>query len=142
MMESKIPLPTDNIYKFYALFGLVLVVFSAAAFLYVHSNTNTLGFAATIEYEELDSKENPTAVELKRKEILEKRVKIAVEDKQTFSLVLYLLFLGGCASSAYGFIKWHRVLQPKLDRLLELQIQKAELDIKKPKREPFRASNS
>jgi len=25
-MESKIPLPTDNIYKFYALFGLMLLI--------------------------------------------------------------------------------------------------------------------
>lgn len=136
-MESRIPLPTDNIFKFYALFGLVLVVFSTAAFLYVHTNTNTLGFEATIEYEELDSKENPTAVELKRKEILEKRVKIAVEDRQTYTIVLYLLFLGGCVSSSYGFAKWHSVIQPKLDRLLELQIEKAEQEAK-PKRVPIR----
>ena len=27
-MESKIPLPTDNIYKFYALFGLLLFIFA------------------------------------------------------------------------------------------------------------------
>lgn len=30
-MENKIPLPTDNIYKFYALFGLLLLVFTIGA---------------------------------------------------------------------------------------------------------------
>jgi hypothetical protein len=27
-MENKIPIPTDNIFKFYALFGLLLCIFS------------------------------------------------------------------------------------------------------------------
>ncbi len=50
-MESKIPIPTDNIYKFYALFGLVILISCIAAFLYVYSSTNELIFKKAIEYQ-------------------------------------------------------------------------------------------
>ena len=41
-MEDKIPIPTDNIYKFYALFGLVLFIFCAGSFIFVQEKTNDL----------------------------------------------------------------------------------------------------
>lgn len=138
-MESRIPLPTDNIYKFYALFGLVLLIASMAAFLYVHKSTNEMAFEAAIEYEELASKEHPTPAELKRKELIEKRVTIAVKDRDFYNYALSALIGVGFVSMIVGFGKWQTVVQPKQDKLLDLQIQQAEQELKKPPREPFRA---
>jgi len=39
-MESKIPLPTDNIYKFYALFGLLLFITSGLTVVWNSNTTN------------------------------------------------------------------------------------------------------
>lgn len=137
-MENRIPLPTDNIYKFYALFGLVLLVSSMAAFLYVQRSTNEMAFQAIIDYEELDAKEHPTSVEKKRKELIEKRVEIAVKDRRFYNYILLALTMGGLFSMVFGFWKWQTVVQPKQDRLLDLQIAKAEDELKKLPRRAFR----
>lgn len=138
MMESKISLPTDNIHKFYALFGFVLLISSMAAFLYLHKTTNELIFEAVIAVEELEAKESPNKVDAKRREMLEKRVSVAVKDRTTFNYALGAVFGASLALMILGFWEWHFVVQPKQDKLLDLQIQKAEQDLKKPAREPFR----
>lgn len=141
-MDSRIPLPTDNIYKFYALFGLALLIASMAAFLYVHKSTNEMAFGAAIEYEELNTKEHPTSIEKKRKELIEKRVEIAIKDRDLYNYTLSALMGVGIFFMVFGFWKWHTVVQPKQDKLFDLQIEKAEQDLRKPQREPFRAPKS
>lgn len=141
-MEGKIPLPTDNIYKFYALFGLLLFISSLAAYLYLHKSTNELIFETAVLVEELETREKPSAADLKRKEMAEKRVSIAVEDRKAFNTCLaFLAGLGSCLT-ILGFAAWHFKVQPLQDKLLNLQIQKVEQDLKKPQRIPFRAPNT
>ncbi len=52
-MENRIPLPTDNIFKFYAMFGLLLVIFGIGSILFVSRSTNDLVFEVAVEYETL-----------------------------------------------------------------------------------------
>ena len=52
-MLNRVPLPTDNIFKFYALFGLLLVMFGIGSTLYVSKSTNDLVFGIAVEYETL-----------------------------------------------------------------------------------------
>lgn len=59
-VENKIPLPTDNIYKFYALFGLLLLVFTIGAALYVNRTTNDLLFDKIVARELLRQDPVPT----------------------------------------------------------------------------------
>lgn len=137
-MDGKIPLPTDNIYKFYALFGFVLLIASMAAFLYLHKTTNELIFEAAIAVEEVATKDKPTSVDTKRKEMMEKRVAVAVEDRNLFNKILSAAISVAICLMGYGFWHWQMEVQPKQDRLLDLQIEKAEQDLKKPERLPFR----
>lgn len=138
-MESKIPLPTDNIYKFYALFGLLLFISSLAAYLYLHKSTNELIFETAVIVEELETREKPSAADIKRKEMAEKRVSIAVEDRKAFNSVLAFLALLGASLMGLGFAVWQFKVQPLQDKLLNLQIQKAEQELQKPLRVPFKA---
>lgn len=137
-MESKIPLPTDNIYKFYALFGLLLFISSLAAYLYLHKSTNELIFETAVIVEELETREKPSAADIKRKEMAEKRVSIAVEDRKAFNSVLAFLALLGASLMGLGFAVWQFKVQPLQDKLLNLQIQKAEQELQKPLRVPFK----
>lgn len=52
-MENRVPLPADNVYKFYVLCGLFLTIFSIGAIIYVSQSTNGLVFDVVIEYETL-----------------------------------------------------------------------------------------
>lgn len=99
-----------------------------------------MAFEATIEYEELSTKEHPTPLEIKRKEMIEKRVSIAAKDRDFYNHAISALIGVGLFSMGFGFWKWGTVVQPRQDRLLDLQIQKAEQDLKPPPRMPFRTT--
>lgn len=128
-MKSNIPLPTDNIYKFYALFGLLLLIFSAGSTLYVSHSTNDLIFSSYIEYETFNAIEKPTAVEIAKRKGTEKRVEIALSDKEFFLRALGSLFAVAIIAMVYGFTKWHREIQPVQDETARLQLEKLKLEI-------------
>ena len=137
-MEGKIPLPTDNIYKFYALFGLLLLVTVIASYTYAYQATTALLFEDIGTLASLDSKEKLSVEEANRKQLVQKRIDITVKNRDTFNAAIGII--GGLALSLlwFGFRKWHFELQPKLDRLLDLQIAKAEQDLKPPPKKPFK----
>lgn len=55
-MLSKIPLPTDNIYKFYALFGLLILLTTGVMFFIRHTEYNNMAFERYIPIEVLKAK--------------------------------------------------------------------------------------
>jgi hypothetical protein len=128
-MESKIPLPTDNIYKFYALFGILLLITFIAAFTYVHQTTNALLFDTNIAVWELEEKGTLSQSEAKKMELLKRRMEIADQDRKAYNKAIGYLIGVALTTIICGFYKWHKVVQPKQDRLLDLQIQKAELEL-------------
>lgn len=111
-MESKIPLPTDNIYKFYALFGLFLFITCIASSVYVSRSTNELIFSATIEMETLSAIKEPSSIDNAKKKIWERKVELALADKNFFLRVLGGIAGVGCLLMGYGFLKWHNEVQP------------------------------
>jgi uncharacterized membrane protein YidH (DUF202 family) len=126
-MQSNIPLPTDNIYKFYALFGLLLIISSILAFVYVNSQTFNSGFTLVKEYEAL--KNMPSNKDSLTLHLIEGQIKVLGDNKK-----FQLQFLGGLIGiglllMAYGFWHWHHKIQPQHDRLLKLQILKLEKEV-------------
>jgi hypothetical protein len=129
-MESRIPIPTDNIYKFYALFGLAL--FIAAMFMQVTvvQQTNELAFSIGPELKALEIIAKPTPVEVTKRELLERRLEIAKADKaELIELAKILMYVGG-SLMVFGFGIWQNSVQSKQDELLDLQIAKAKLELK------------
>ena len=123
-MENKIPLPTDNIFKFYALFGLMLFVTSLAGSLYLTKSTNALLFQGAIELEGLNLIEKPSSLEKTKKDLLERKLEIAIEDKKFLRQALGVLIGLSIGLMIYGFHRWHTKIQPLQDELLALQIKK------------------
>ncbi|GAA0409147.1 hypothetical protein GCM10009133_17110 [Cocleimonas flava] len=127
-MESKIPLPTDNIYKFYAMFGLLLLITSILGTIWVGTSTNEKLHYLVKEYESI-----PGTEEVKEKtgigKFIEARIKAQVKNKQT-----YIYGLSGTTTIAillmfYGFRQWHTKIQPKQDEYFDLQLQKLKREI-------------
>lgn len=130
-MQSRIPIPTDNIFKFYALLGLLILLTTGIMFFMRHEQYNTMAFERYIPTETLRAKKSLTEDEALELFILEEKSKVAKSNKD-FELGLYLfsfLFFGG-GFTVYGFYHWHTKIQPRQDRLLELQIEKSEAEAK------------
>ena len=77
-MESNIPLPTDNIYKFYALFGLLLFVFSIGSTLYVGRTANEIIFQTYLEEESIKQIANPTSLDQAKKIAADKSLRLGL----------------------------------------------------------------
>lgn len=127
-MKSKIPLPTDNIYKFYALFGLLLLVTSALSITWVSTSTNEKAYHLIKEYESI-----PKEQLNKDKKILshyiEKSMQAYAENKKLFTKLLgYVGGIGFCLM-LYGFFKWHTKIQPQQDEYFNLQLKKLRKEI-------------
>lgn len=134
-MDSRIPVPTDNIYKFYALFGLLLFIFSLGSFFYVQQTYNQQAFELVPQLEELKEIESPSSAERARISVIERKFEINSSDKT------FLLFcIGGLSGIALvlmgmGFVPWHTRIQPTLDRTNKAQAEITELQAIKLRRE-------
>ncbi len=127
-MESKIPLPTDNIYKFYALFGLLLFITSGLTVVWNSTTTNKTIHSLVKEYEEL-----PGSTEEKEQstlgKIIEVRIDVAMQDRKFFNIVLGAICGGALCLLFYGLKEWHTKIQPKQDEYFELQLAKLKKEI-------------
>lgn len=123
-MESSIPLPTDNIFKFYALFGLLLIIFGIGSMLYVNKSTNDLVFEFGVEYETLKADPVRSISQEARFQILQKKLEVAREDKNLFLISLGVVIGIGIFMMSYGFKKWHTEVQPIQDEMARLNLKK------------------
>lgn len=130
-MESKLPVPTDNIFKFYALFSLLLFVFSIGAVLYIQQSTNQLAFENLEEVEALKQLETRTPQQDLRKALLERMLEVANENKGYFNKALGALIGLSICGMFYGFRKWHLDVQPVVDEAARVQLEISKLQLAK-----------
>ena len=128
-MENRIPLPTDNIFKFYALFGLLLVVFGIGASLYVNQTTNDLVFKIAVEYETLKADPVRSMQQEIRFQVLKTKMEIANQNKDVFLWCLGAVIALGVFMMWYGFKKWHTEIQPIQDEMARLRLKKLQQDV-------------
>ena len=126
-MESKIPLPTDNIYKFYALFSLLLFVFSAGGVIYLTKSTNELVFKSWEEIEPLKAEKELSSEQKARKESLERQVEIAVSDRESGVKALGVIAAFAILGMVFGFSVWQKKIQPLSDETARTQLDIAKL---------------
>ena len=128
-MESRIPLPTDNIFKFYALFGLLLLIFSIASVLYVSKSTNDLVFETAVEYETLKADPKRSASQEVHFQVLQKKLEIADSNKSFFIFCLAIIAVVGSFMMWYGFKKWHTKVQPIQDEIARLNLKRLRREV-------------
>ncbi|PSV88263.1 hypothetical protein [Photobacterium leiognathi] len=130
MLSSSANIPTDNIYKFLTLFGLVLVIFGFYIFTSTNDNFNNKYIDSLISKSKLELIKDPNSYELKQIEALEKKIELLVADKPFYIRFSTIITAFGTFFMVYGFKKWYFDLQPKLDELLDLQLKKAKAEVK------------
>lgn len=128
-MDSRIPLPTDNIFKFYALFSLFLFVFACGLMTYTTKNFNERNLNYLIEIETLKSISDKTSVQELKLEAAERLYEISISDKKLYSIIIAILLVISIIGIGYGFFQWHSKIQPLDDELLQLRLEKEKLEL-------------
>lgn len=128
-MLGRIPLPTDNIYKFYALFGLVLFIFSCSSIIYINKSTNDFAFEAIIDHETLSAIEKRTPKQEATKVSLERKVELAAANKKFFLYGISAIMTLSLFLMIYGFHRWHKKIQPVQDEIAELTLKKLRAEV-------------
>ncbi|MGE4542473.1 MAG: hypothetical protein AB7D06_00055 [Pedobacter sp.] len=128
-MLNRVPLPTDNIFKFYALFGLLLILFGIGLSLYVNKSTNDFVFEVAVEYETLKADPARSVSEEARFQILKKKLEISKKDKDFFNYSLGAVIGIGICMMWYGFKKWHTEVQPIQDEMARLNLKKLQKEV-------------
>ncbi len=133
-MESRIPLPTDSLYKFWALFGTLCVIFFFGALLYVNNSYNERLFTSLVklaELEDIQQTRDLTTTEMTTRDSLTRLLEIAEYDKHVF-ICSCLVGIGlGFVGSLYGFLMWYRKLQRYQDQMMELEYYKLRREVSK-----------
>jgi hypothetical protein len=128
-MESKIPLPTDNVYKFYALFGLLVILTAAIMSFIRHDYYNKIAFDSYIPIQTLKHQKDLSDDKKLELLTLEQKAKIARSDQDAEFTVYVISFFVGLGMTIFGFSWWHKEIQPQQDKLIDLQIRKLECEI-------------
>lgn len=126
-MDPRIPIPTDNIYKFLATFGLVVMVASLTLIIINGRTANQVIVNNAEAYYDLKVSDDPLIKD--RKELLNKQIQIAVNNREYTKWILAVVFAIGFYSSGFGFYRWYHKVQPLHDEIMELQRQKLELEV-------------
>lgn len=129
-MSQKVPIPTDNIYKFYALFGLALLFVCMIGFVSIYNTNLDRSFGIYQELEVLKKVKEPTSSQSIRIDILE-RMNELIPANKNFYMTIINGAIGLCITLiGFGFWNWQFKVQPLQDELLAKQLEKTELEIK------------
>lgn len=139
-MNPTISIPTDNVYKFYAMFGLVIMLTTAIMFFIRHEEYNRRAFERHVPMKLLEMTENLNDRQEHELYLYEQKATIDKSNKK-FELrsYMFLFFLPGVLLTVYGFFMWHTKIQPMQDSLLELQLERLKAEIKAANKEARRA---
>lgn len=130
-MQPSLPIPTDNIYKFACLFGLVLIV--SAIFAFVTSYSSSLD--RKVKYLEvmipLEAKEDRTKAENDLLALHKRLIEVTKSNEDFTLLPIAAILVFGLSLSWYGANKWHQVIQKRDDAMAALQLRKLEAEVAK-----------
>ncbi len=129
MIRASAPLPTDNIYKFFALFGLVIMVTGCVMFSSMLERYNERIYSAFLEASRLEQIEKPSALQEKQLEVVESRYEISISDRNFYVTISGIITGLGVILMFFGFYHWMKYIQPEVDRFLKVRLEKAELEL-------------
>ncbi|MCK5153351.1 MAG: hypothetical protein KAQ93_03255 [Spirochaetales bacterium] len=129
-MISKIPLPTDNLYKFIALFGLMIFLTTLVMFFTRHQYYNESAFNRYKEISNLKIIEDRTEKEEIELFILTEQQQIEETDEDLEVDIYIITAVIGIFLIFVGFFLWYLRVQKYQDLLLILRVRKAKIENK------------
>lgn len=141
-MLDRVPVPTDNIYKFIALFSLVVLVFSFWQVISVTTASNAIVIKNYPEIVELQSLEVRTLAQEAKLAVLEREKEVVVNDRKLFVNILSWVIAFAFYGIIYGFWVWRREIQPMVDAQNKAQLELLQLQVEQLRLENQRLADS
>jgi hypothetical protein len=134
-MTPSIPIPTDNIYKFSCLFGLVLIVAGIFSYvsIYATSLDRKIKFAEVVI--SLEAKADRTKSENDLLGLHKKLIEVTKSNQDVATAWVGTVLGLGIVMSFAGARAWYTKIQLRDDKLAELQLERAELEVERLRRE-------
>lgn len=124
-----IPVPTDNIYKFSCLFGLVLIVTSILSFVSSYS----AALDRKVRYSDvvipLQAKAERTKAEEEMLSLHQKLIAVTRKNEEVANWAISVALALGLLLSSYGATRWHRLVQVRDDQIADLQLRKLAAEV-------------
>lgn len=130
-METKLPFPTDNIYKFFAVGGLLTTLAGFIGGVWINERANERIAQDYSELAGIQGTHALTAEQAARKPLLQRKVEITVADRKAGVQVSLAFGSLGLLAMIYGFRKWHTEVQPMLDETTRVQLAIARCQLAK-----------
>lgn len=128
-MTPSLPVPTDNLYKFACLFGLVLVVTGVFSFVAVYASSLERKAALMEAIFTLEDKLEKPMVEQKRLFLNQTLLEKTANDESFANKLLGVVLGSGFLLAGWGWWNWKRVVHPRDERVAVLQVEKLELEV-------------
>ncbi len=123
-MDPRVPISTDNIHKFQATFGLVIIITAFVLFVLNNQHANQSIISNLEKLLVIDE----SAKQAEEHEKLYKRqIDVAVSNRTHYTYVVILAI--GILVSWSGFTRWSKQVQPFHDDILRLEKEKLELEV-------------
>lgn len=106
-MDPKVPISTDNIYKFQATFGLVLIITGFVLLVVNGQYSNKIIFSTAEEWMNLDELSQQAE---QREKLYQRKIDITKSNRFLFNLAIGALLAMGCIVAGSGFLKWSKQL--------------------------------
>ena len=128
MIRSNISIPYDNIFKFYAIVGLVLMV---AGSIFIWQSEIEMNKRFYDRYEELSSYFDQALTQEERARKARLEIELANEPQQEILRkgVFFLIFGLGSGLLGYGLFNWRKKVQPLDDEIKKYELEKLKLEI-------------
>lgn len=129
--------PTDNLYKFSAIFGLILIVFGSYMVFKIDTDIylELDKLAAKESINELKAEQDSISIKVKVDKInFDSEIKNMSRQVNRYPKLLvffYMLIAIGIVSSFIGFVCWYHKTQKLNDKILEIETKKVENDNQK-----------
>lgn len=130
-MYDKVPVPTDNIYKFYALFSIVLLTFGMWMYAKTHVEINSWIFKNYSEIEELKAVNERTKGQQGKLDALERELYVLDQDRGIINLFVLISVVVSTFGLGYEFKKWYKEIQPIADATAKAQLELLQLQVEK-----------
>ncbi|MFG8220060.1 hypothetical protein ACEOQ5_04820 [Pseudomonas aeruginosa] len=128
-MENKIPLPTDSLYKFVALFSMTILIGAFYLTFYASESSNAVVYENWSELASLQSLDKPNAEQAARKAMLERKLEVTVENRKVLLGLAAVLAVIGTLGVYIGFAFWIRKQQKVADQIAENQLELSRLQL-------------
>jgi hypothetical protein len=121
-------IPTDNVNKFYAIFGLIILVSCIYGFVNIYDTAQKVTLEYGKEVMKLDAKKLKTEIDIAMIKLYTERGTLERRNQEFYYDAISLFAAIGTIMLIYGLVKWHFHVQPVEDKLKSLQIENLRLE--------------